>query len=174
MNEKKSNIILIGMPGSGKSTVGVILAKMLAKRYLDTDILLQNIEKKSLQDIVDKEGHMVLREIEERVLLNIHCHNHIVATGGSAAYSEPAMLHLKQNGIMVFLHADLPALEQRIHNYQTRGLAKRPDQSFQDLFEERLVLYEKYADITIKSSLLTQDQVCEAIAAQLHRNFSSR
>ena len=172
-NIEKSNIILIGMPGSGKSTVGVILAKMLAKRYLDPDILLQNIEKRSLQDIVDTEGHMVLREIEQRVLLNIHCRNHIVATGGSAAYSEPAMLHLKEDGIMVFLHADLPALDQRIHNYQTRGLAKRPDQSFQDLFEERLVLYEKYADIRVESSLLTQDQVCDAIAQQLPLHFAS-
>ncbi len=163
----KSNIILIGMPGSGKSTVGVILAKMLAKRYLDTDILLQNIEKRSLQDIVDTEGPMALREIEEKVLLGIHCRNHIIATGGSAAYSEPAMRHLQEDGIVVFLHADLPALKQRIHNYETRGLAKRPDQSFQDLFEERLVLYEKYADITVRSSNLSQDQVCDVIAGQL-------
>lgn len=164
---QKTNIILIGMPGSGKSTVGVILAKMLAKRYLDTDILLQNIEKRSLQDIVDKEGHMALRKVEQKVLLSLHCQNHIVATGGSAAYSEPAMMHLRKDGIIVFLHADLPALSRRIHNYETRGLAKRPDQSFQDLFEERLALYEKYADITIESSELTQDQVCDAIVDQL-------
>lgn len=164
---KKSNIVLIGMPGSGKSTVGVILAKMLAKRYLDTDILLQNIANRSLQDIVDKDGHMALREVEQNVLLNIRCRNHIIATGGSAAYSESAMKHLKKEGIIVFLHADLPALKKRIHNYETRGLAKRPDQSFQDLFEERLVLYEKFADITVKCSNLTQDQVCEAIIEQL-------
>ncbi|NOR22797.1 MAG: AAA family ATPase [Desulforhopalus sp.] len=167
MKKEKSNIILIGMPGTGKSTVGVILAKMIAKRYLDTDILLQNIEKRSLQDIVDKEGHMALREVEQRVLLGIQCRNHIVATGGSAAYSESAMLHLKSIGIIVFLHADLPTLNRRIHNYETRGLAKRPDQSFQDLFDERLVLYEKYADITVQSSNLTQDQVCDAIVGQL-------
>ena len=167
MTKEKSNIILIGMPGSGKSTVGVILAKLLAKRYLDTDILLQNIEKRSLQDIVDREGHMTLREIEQKVLLGIHCRNHIIATGGSAAYSEAAMMHLKKNGITVFLHADLQALAQRIHNYQTRGLAKRPDQSFQDLFEERLVLYEKYADITVDSSTLTQDEVCDTIVDRL-------
>ena len=167
MKKEKSNIILIGMPGSGKSTVGVILAKMIAKRYLDTDILIQNIEKRSLQDIVDKEGHMALREVEQRVLLGIQCRNHIVATGGSAAYSEPAMMHLKSIGIIVFLHADLPTLNQRIHNYETRGLAKRPDQSFQDLFDERLTLYEKYADITVQSSNLTQDQVCDAIVGQL-------
>jgi shikimate kinase len=179
MNKKKSNIILIGMPGSGKSTVGVILAKMLAKRYLDTDILLQNIEKRSLQDIVDKNGHMALRKVEQKVLLAIHCRNHIVATGGSAAYSESAMIHLKRDGIIVFLHADLPTLNQRIHNYETRGLAKRPEQSFQDLFEERLVLYEKYADITVESSNLTQDQVCDAIVDKLsitpcHASFQGK
>ena len=167
MTKEKSNIILIGMPGSGKSTVGVILAKLLTKRYLDTDILLQNVEKRSLQDIVDKEGHMMLRKIEQRVLLSINCRNHIIATGGSAAYSESAMMHLKKNGIIVFLHADLQALDQRIHNYQTRGLAKRPDQSFQELFEERLILYEKYADITVESSTLTQDEVCDAIVDRL-------
>lgn len=166
-NNLKSNIILIGMPGSGKSTVGVILAKMIAKRFLDTDILLQNIEKRSLQDIVDKDGHMALRGVEQKVLLSIQCCNHIIATGGSAAYSEPAMMHLKVNGTIVFLHADLTALSQRIHNYETRGLAKRPDQSFQDLFEERLALYEKYADITIRSSKMTQDQVCDAIVNEL-------
>jgi shikimate kinase len=167
MKKRKSNIILIGMPGSGKSTVGVILAKLLAKRYLDTDILLQNLEKRSLQDIVDKDGHMALREVEQKVLLGIRCRNHIIATGGSAAYSESAMMHLKRNGIVVFLHADLPALKRRIHNYETRGLAKRPDQSFRDLFEERLVLYEKFADITVKSSNLTQDQVCDVIVSKL-------
>ncbi len=172
MNKSKSNIILIGMPGSGKSTVGVILAKMLAKKYLDSDILLQNLEKRTLQDIVDHDGHMVLREIEQRVLLGIKCQDHIVATGGSAAYSEPAMMHLKRNGIVVFLHADLSALKKRIHNYETRGLAKRPNQSFQDLFEERLALYEKYADITVESSNLTQEQVCDAIIEQLPVDFA--
>ena len=159
----KSNIILIGMPGSGKSTVGVILAKMLAKSFIDTDILIQNVENRTLQDIVDNEGHMALRSVEERVLLSISCTDHVIATGGSAAYSPPAMNHLKLQGIIVFLHADLPALQARIHNYETRGLAKRPNQSLQDLFNERLALYEKYADITIESSECSQEQVCEMI-----------
>jgi shikimate kinase len=163
VNKEKSNIVLIGMPGSGKSTVGVILAKMLTKKYLDTDILLQNIERRSLQEIINRDGYMALRQVEERVLLGIACRDHIIATGGSAAYSEPAMTHLKKDGIIVFLHADLAALRQRIHNYETRGLAKRPEQSFQDLFAERLALYEKYADITVQSSRLTQDEVCDTI-----------
>lgn len=163
----KSNIILIGMPGSGKSTVGVILAKLLAKRFMDTDILIQNRAKMSLQDIIDNKGHLALREIEEQVLLSIRCKNHVIATGGSAAYSDPAMVHLKDDGITVFLEADLGVLKARIHNYETRGLAKRPDQSFKDLFDERKALYNKYASITINCSSLTQDQVADAIALRL-------
>jgi shikimate kinase len=167
MHITKTNIVLIGMPGSGKSTVGIILAKMMAKNYVDTDVLIQLAEKRTLQDIVDNEGHMALRAIEERVLLDVDCRNHIIATGGSAAYSDKAMSHLKKNGICVFLHADLPTLKSRIRNYETRGLAKRPDQSFQDLFEERLSLYRTYADITIAASDLTQETVCEEIIRQL-------
>lgn len=167
MQQSKSNIILIGMPGSGKSTVGVILAKMLAKSFLDTDILIQNQENSTLQNIVDRAGHMVLREIEERVLLGISCRDHIIATGGSAAYSETAMNHLRQHGIIIYLHADLQTLQQRVQNYKTRGLAKRPDQSFHDLFHERLSLYEQYADFVIESSNLTQEQVCERIIQRL-------
>jgi shikimate kinase len=165
--QQKSNILLIGMPGSGKSTVGVILAKMVAKRFLDTDILIQNRQKRTLQEIVDAEGHMVLRKIEEDVLLSIRCLNHIIATGGSAAYSEPGMHHLKKDSMVVFLHTTLEALNRRIHNYETRGIAKRPDQSFEDLFAERLLLYRKYADITIECSDLTQDQVCDRIISSL-------
>lgn len=164
----KSNIILIGMPGSGKSTVGVILAKMLGLSFLDTDILIQRDENRTLQEIVDRDGHMELREIEQRVLLNVNCEDHVIATGGSAAYSDAAMKHLGQNGIIVFLQANLDALKARIHNYETRGLAKAPGQSFQDLFEERLRLYQLYADFTIESSQLTQDQVCDNIVDYLH------
>lgn len=155
--QKKSNIVLIGMPGSGKSTVGVILAKNLGIEFVDTDILIQSAENRTLQDIVDNRGHMALRAIEERVLSDIHLHKHVIATGGSAAYSEPAMLHLKENGLIVFLDVDLKSLRARISNYDTRGLAKRPDQSFQDLFDERFELYTKYADITIQSSNISQD-----------------
>ena len=164
--EQKFNIILIGMPGSGKSTVGVILAKMMTRPYLDTDILIQLVARCSLQDIVDSKGHMALRKIEEDVLLDISCQNHIIATGGSAAYSEPAMMHLKQNGLIVFLDADLDTLKSRIKNYETRGLAKRPDQSFMDLFNERHELYNKYADITIPSDDSSQEEVAETIIAK--------
>jgi shikimate kinase len=163
MKQHKTNIILIGMPGSGKSTVGVILAKMLAKSYLDTDILIQNQQKRTLQDIVNSDGHMVLRAIEEQVLLGISCRDHVIATGGSAIYSEPAMNHLRKHGVIVFLHADLPTLQTRVGNYETRGIAKRPDQSFEDLFKERLVLYQKHTDATVISSNHTQEEACMVI-----------
>jgi shikimate kinase len=155
------------MPGSGKSTVGVILAKSMTRPYLDSDILIQLREKRSLQDIIDGDGYMVLRSIEEQVLLDIDCENHVIATGGSAAYSDRAMTHLKQNGVVVFLNASLETLKSRIHNYETRGLAKRADQSFADLFSERLELYNRYADIVIDSNSRTQDQVCDDIYQQL-------
>lgn len=168
---KKSNIVLIGMPGSGKSTVGVILAKMLAKDFVDTDVLIQLAENKTLQEIVDSEGHMELRNIEERVLLGVNHENHVIATGGSAAYSHAAMTHLRENGIIVFLNADLPCLRSRIANYETRGLAKRPDQSFEDLFSERFTLYNQYADITVDCSQLTQEQVCERIVEEISQDI---
>lgn len=167
MKEHKTNIVLIGMPGSGKSTIGVILAKMLVKSFLDTDILIQEREMRTLQEIVDSSGHMFLREVEEQVLIGVDCQDTVIATGGSAAYSELAMCHLQRWGRVVFLDVDLATLERRIGNYQTRGLAKRPDQSFEDLFAERLLLYRKYADITVASSRLTQEQVCEQIIAAL-------
>jgi len=169
MNSNKTNIILIGMPGSGKSTVGVILAKQLKMQFLDTDILIQNYTNKTLQSIVNKKGHMVLRQIEEKVLLSIQCHNHIIATGGSAAYSAAAMNHLRSGGTIIFLHTELSALQARIDNYETRGLAKRPDQTLSDLFEERKILYERFADITVESTGFTQDQVCYNIEKQLQK-----
>ena len=167
MFNNKSNIVLIGMPGSGKSTIGVILAKITSRGFLDTDVLIQTTKGRTLQDIVDKEGPMVLRQVEEDVLLTVQCTYHVIATGGSAAYSHVAMSHLRNEGVVIFLHADLNTLRNRIQNFDTRGLAKRPDQSFQDLFEERLALYEKYADITVQSSNMTQDQVCDVIVEQL-------
>lgn len=167
MLKNPSNIFLIGMPGSGKSTAGIILAKLTSLDFVDTDVLIQTSQGRILQDIVDTEGYMALREIEERVLLKLDCSNHVIATGGSAVYSHAAMMHLKSNAVAVFLNVELPVLESRIHDFATRGLAKRPDQSIEDLFEERFVLYTKYADVTIESSDFTQEEVCEDIISSL-------
>ena len=163
MQKNPSNIVLIGMPGSGKSTVGVILAKLTSRDFVDTDVLIQTNQGRTLQDIVDTQGFMALREVEERTILNLVCANHVIATGGSAVYSHAAMTHLKSNGMAVFLKVELPVLKSRIHDYATRGLAKRPDQSFDDLFKERFKLYTKYSDITIECKNFPQEVVCEKI-----------
>ena len=163
MAPRPSNIVLIGMPGSGKSTVGVILAKMASLDFVDTDILIQMAAGKSLQKIIDADGYLVLRRIEEEVLLKLDCRNHVIATGGSAVYSSAAISHLKKDGVIVFLDVDIETLQSRIRNYETRGLAKRPDQTLEELFAERLALYREYADITIGGAGLTQEEVCDAI-----------
>jgi shikimate kinase len=167
MLKHPSNIFLIGMPGLGKSTVGIILAKLTSWDFVDTDILIQTSQGRTLQNIVDNEGYMVLREIEERILLKLDCFNYVIATGGSAVYSDAAMTHLKSKGVVVFLNVELPVLESRIHNFATRGLAKRPDQSIEDLFEERFVLYKKYADVMIECKDYTQEEVCEEIISSI-------
>jgi shikimate kinase len=167
MLKDQCNIVLIGMPGSGKSTVGVILAKQTSRSFVDTDVLIQTSEGRSLQDIVDKEGHMALRQIEERVLLGLNCRNHVIATGGSAVYSHAAMEHLKSNGIIVFLAVELPTLESRIHDVGTRGLAKRPDQTIADLFAERRILYTNYADVTVDCGDRSHEEVGAKVISAL-------
>lgn len=162
-----SNIILIGMPGAGKSTVGVILAKKLAWAFVDTDILIQLSEKRSLQDIVDTDGHLVLRKVEADLLLSLNLQNHVIATGGSAVYSEAAMTHLKSGGNVVFLKVPLSNLKGRICDYETRGLSKRSDQTFADLFSEREPLYSRFAEVTIDCTDLTQEQICDRILHEL-------
>jgi shikimate kinase len=151
------------MPGSGKSSVGVVLAKCASMDFVDTDILIQCSVGRSLQDIVDCDGHMALRAIEEKVLLDLHLRNHVIATGGSAVYSRPAMEHLKADGFTVFLEVALETLKARIHDYETRGLAKRPDQTFEELFAERSTLYSRYADLTLHCSGWTVPEVCASI-----------
>jgi shikimate kinase len=143
------NIVLIGMPGGGKSTLGVLLAKEAELDFIDTDVLIQTTEKRSLQDIVDRDGYLVLREVEERVILSLNCVHTVIATGGSAVYSERGVEHLKVGGTMVYVDVPLSELERRVGDYSRRGLAKRPDQTFDQLYAERLMLYHRYADVTI-------------------------
>jgi len=167
MSLSNSNIVLIGMPGSGKSTIGVILAKRSSHDFVDTDLLIQSAAQRSLQDILDQDGYLRLRELEEEALLTLDMHNHVISTGGSAVYSAPAMEHLKRNGICVYLNVSLDTLRSRIADYETRGIARRPDQSFEDLFEERTRLYRQYADITVDGDGLTQEAVCSEILEKL-------
>ena len=167
ITKKDSNLVLIGMPGSGKSTVGVILAKKTSRNFVDIDVLIQTSQQQTLQDIMDSNGYTVLRKIEEGVIVGLSIQNHVISTGGSAVYSHQAMTHLKSDGILIFLDVDLATLESRISDFSTRGIAKRPGQSFAELFDERFVLYTKHADISIKCDGITQEQVCERIIEEV-------
>jgi shikimate kinase len=167
MKQKSSNLVLIGMPGSGKSTVGVILAKKAMRDFVDTDVLIQTSQERTLQEIVDTDGYVALLNIEEEQLLGLNVRNHVIATGGSAVYSHQAMTHLKSTGSVIFLDVDLSTLESRVLDFSMRGLAKRPDQSLAELFKERYPLYAKYADMTIKCAGLTQDGVCARIIDEI-------
>lgn len=156
------NIALIGMPGSGKSTGGVLLAKHLGLGFVDTDLLIQERAGRVLQDIVDQDGYLALREIEEQVLLDLDVERHVISTGGSAVYSEAAMAHIRANAFVVFLQVPLDEVVRRIGDYSARGIARRPDQSLEELFEEREALYLRHADLVVEGDQSTLiDQISQ-------------
>ena len=146
----KNCIILIGMPGVGKSTIGVILAKELGMQFLDSDLLIQEQEKKLLREIIEEKGVKGFLEIENRVNASIRAENTVIATGGSAVYGREAMEHLKTLGTVVYLRLPYPKLRRRLHNLKGRGVVLKEGQSFRELFQERSRLYEKYADVIIE------------------------
>jgi len=160
---QRNSLILVGMPGAGKSTVGLLLAKELVKEFVDTDLLIQNRADMSLHDIVQEQGYQRLRQLEEEVLLEAAFPNHIVATGGSVVYSDAGMRHLSRFGRVVLLDVPLEVLKTRLHNYSTRGVAGPPEQSLEELFEERQALYERYADLVVSCGNKPQHQVMEDI-----------
>lgn len=170
----RDNLVLIGMPGAGKSTIGVLLAKRLGFDFLDTDILIQNQEGKTLQEIVDSQGSVRFRQIEEQVLSGLRARRSVIATGGSAVYSTKAMLNLGVNGSIVYLDCPLPVVEQRVNNHDTRGLAREPGQTLEDLFRERVPLYRKYADITINIHDEQPEQVVEQVIRSLNERAPAR
>ncbi|MDI9244746.1 shikimate kinase [Marinobacter sp. CHS3-4] len=161
------NVVLIGMPGSGKSTVGVLLAKRLGLGFTDTDLVIQQETGQTLQTIVDTQGYAALRDVEARVLQTLDVQGHVISTGGSAVYSEAAMAHLSARGIVVFLNIPLDEVERRIGDYSLRGISRHPDQSLDDLFQERFALYKRYSQITVEAAGYTPEQVCSDVAAQL-------
>ena len=144
-----NNIILTGMPGAGKSTLGVLLAKSLGMDFVDSDIIIQQCEKRLLQDIINSDGIEKFMQIEEDVLSSLDFSNTIIATGGSAVYSEKAMNHLKENGIVIYLHVDCAEIEKRVTNITTRGIVLKNGRTLSDAYEERKPLYDKFADITV-------------------------
>src|SRR5699024_470108 len=145
----KDNIVLIGMPGSGKSTVGVILAKVLGYSFIDSDLLIQKAEKKLLKEIIAREGQEGFLKSENRVNASIETEKSVMVTGGSVVYCQEAMEHLKEIGTVIYLQLDYPILRRRLGNLIGRGVVLKEGQTLKDLYEERVPLYEKYADYII-------------------------
>lgn len=143
------NVTLIGMPGSGKSTVGVLLAKFLGYGFLDVDLVIQQQQDALLQEILDRRGVAAFLDAEEQAVLGLQCDEHVIAPGGSAVCRERAALHLKELGPVVYLRVDLEELQRRIQNLSTRGIAMEPGQTLADVMAMRAPLYDKYADLII-------------------------
>ena len=161
------NIILIGMPGAGKSTIGVLLAKSMLMDFVDTDLLIQKKCAESLCGIIAAKGIDEFLKIENDVICENDFENSVVATGGSAVYGEEAMAKLRADGVAVYLKLSPEELVRRIDNIHTRGIAMKEGTSIADLYAERAPLYEKYADITVECEGLTPEQCVEAIAEEI-------
>lgn len=160
---QRDNIVLIGMPGAGKSTMGVVLAKVLGYQFVDADLLIQQEEKKLLKDIIKEEGLDGFLKIEETINQNIETARTVIATGGSVIYGTKAMEHLQEIGLVVYLQLSYDKISSRLGNIKQRGVALKKGQSLKDLYLERCPLYESYAHITINCENLDIEGVVEAI-----------
>lgn len=159
------NIILIGMPSAGKSTVGVLLAKKLVMEFLDTDLVLQSESGKSLSEMIEETGEDAFLLCEERALLNVTCTGTVVATGGSAVYSDAGMTHLKENGIILYIKLDEGEVADRVGNLHSRGVVLHGQKTLDGLYRERTALYEKYADCTADVTGCTVGEALERLLA---------
>ncbi len=170
--DSDQNIVLIGMPGVGKSTVGVLLAKAISRDFLDTDVYIQAKDGRTLQEILDREGTEAFCRMEERHVLSLRCHSCVIATGGSVVYSEKAMRWLGSSGVVIHLDLDLPAIQKRLSNLPSRGVVMAPGQTLAQLFAERELLYRKFADLTINCANRTHEEIVEEIINRM-RNIKS-
>ena len=146
------NFTLIGMPGSGKSTVGVLLAKALGYGFLDTDLVIQQREGALLQEILDEKGVPYFLDAEEQAVCSVECEQYVIAPGGSVVCREGAMAHLKGMGPVLYLRVPLEELKARIHNLDSRGIALEPGQTLEDILTIRAPLYERYADAVVDAA----------------------
>lgn len=162
-----SNIILVGMPACGKSTVGVVLAKTINKGFVDTDILIQETEGKKLQEIINEKGNDYFHQVEENVLSTFQGENCVVATGGSAIYFENAINKMKQNGKVIYLKVSLDTILERLNNIKTRGVTLGEGQTIEDLYNYRIPLYEKNADVIIDAEGLKIEEIIEKIIEKM-------
>ncbi len=161
------NIILIGMPGAGKSTAGVILAKVLGYNFIDSDLLIQEQEGTLLKDIIAKEGQEGFFRIEDRVNKSIVAENSVIATGGSVVYCPEAMEHLRSIGTVVYIKLSYDTINNRLDNIRQRGVVFQEGQTLRNLYEERCPLYEKYAHIIIDAEGLELEELMERIALEV-------
>ena len=168
--EARTNIVLIGMPGAGKSTLGVLLAKALGYDFLDTDVLIQRRASLTLTEYLQRHGHQALRQLESQTIADLDVHQTVIATGGSAIYGESAMRHLSAFGNLVYLRCPLSVLDQRIGDMNERGIAAPPGQGLHEVEAERVPLYERYAHATLDVG----DQSMEDALGQLQTLMTSR
>ena len=162
-----SNVVLIGMSGAGKSTLGVLLAKALGKNFFDTDILIQQREKRLLQQILDTDGSAYFMQAEEDAILSLELCGCVIATGGSVVYSERAMEHLRACGTVVYLRVAYEELAGRLSNITTRGIVFKGSDDLRAVYEERLPLYERYADVTVDCTGRGVEESVERLVALL-------
>ncbi len=160
---KKGNLIFIGMPAVGKSTVGVVVAKRLGKRFIDTDLLIQEQEGKLLREIIEEVGEKGFLKIENQVNRDINVENAVISPGGSVVYCDEAMQHYKEIGTVVYLSASYQTIKRRIRSPKKRGVVLREGQTFRDLYDERIQLFEKYADVTICEDGYQIEQTIETV-----------
>lgn len=163
-----NNIVLIGMPASGKSTVGVILAKVLGMKFLDTDLVIQQRENALLCDIINERGVSGFMLCEKEAVLSVDEKNTVIATGGSVVYSEKGMKHLKENGTVIYLKVEKEELFKRLHNIKERGVVLQPGESLEEMFETRSKLYERYADVVIDEGNLSIEETVTSIVSGIN------
>ena len=161
------NVVLIGMPGAGKSTIGVILAKVLGYHFIDSDILIQEREQCLLKDIIEKDGLDSLIAIEEEINSEIDVKHTVIATGGSVVYGAKAMEHLKSIGTIIYIKLSYDTIRNRLGNFRKRGVVLREDQTLKSLYDERCPLYEQYAHIIVDCENLTLEESMERIIVAL-------
>lgn len=166
MSEDK-NVVLIGMPAVGKSTIGVLLAKKLGRYFLDTDVFIQAVSGRGLQQIIDTDGLDEFCKLEAEHILCIDKTDCVIATGGSVVYSDAVMNHLKEDGIVVYLSLPLEVIKKRLTDLNIRGVVMSKGQTLDDLYKKRTPLYEKWADVTIACQNLTHEQTVEKIIKEL-------
>lgn len=165
-----NNIILIGMPAAGKSTTGVILAKILKYGFIDIDLIIQEKTGRSLQEIIDGDGIEAFNKIEESIVLSVNAEKSVIATGGSVVYSEKAMAHLSDIGKVVYLKLSCEEVEKRLDNIMTRGVVMNPGETIRDIYDRRASLYEKYADITADANTDSIERTAENIIKNLENS----